>query len=361
MAYDIWQPADLVDLQRDVRYDDVPDYFLTTYYTEQHYSEDREILVAELPVAYRVMAGFVLPSNQGKPIYKEKGEKAKSFTPPYMKPKDTVRPTEARNRRPSDLRTGNSSDLVSKFEARVAEITAFHVRAIKMQEAWMAARAFIDGKVTIKYDAEQGLPYPEVIIDFGRNANQTIVLSGTFWSDPDYDIVGDLTTWSNLMYNANLGGRPTLCIVGSSVAPYIQKNKGILALLSTQVRGAEGTTMERGMMTVDRPMTKIATLSGVSGGLEIWTYKDVVEDDAGNLIDILDPKDVLLVAPGARGVRAYGAIYNVDAIESGQVSTDIFPSMWKQKDPSGYVLMHESSPLPIPLYPNRTLKARVLP
>lgn len=360
MAFDLWQPVDLVDLQRDVRYDDVPDYFLTTYYTEQHYSEDREILVAELPTAYRVMAPFVLPANQGKPIFKAKGEKAKSFTPPYLKPKDAVRPTEARNRRPSDLRTGNPSDLTSKFEARVAEVSAFHVRAIRMQEAWMAARGFIDGKVTIKYDAEQGLPYPEVIIDFGRNSNQTIILSGSFWSDPDYDIIGDLTTWSNLMYNATMGGRPTLCIVGSSVAPYIQKNKGILALLSTLNRGSEGTTMERGMMTVDRPMTKIATLSGVSGGLEIWTYKDVVEDNAGNMVDILDPKEVLLVAPGARGVRAYGAIYNHKALQSDQVSIDIFPSMFEDDDPPAIYLMHEASPLPIPLYPNRTLKARVL-
>ena len=78
------------------------------------------------------------------------------------------------------------------------------------------------------------------------------------------------------------------------------------------------------------------------------------------MVDILDPRDVLLVAPGATGVRAYGAIYDKDAFDQGQVSTDIFQEMFDQPDPSATFILSQSSPLPIPLYPNRTLKARVL-
>lgn len=358
--YDIWSPDDLYELQQDDRLADIPSYFADTYFSATHFSADKEIIIAELPQSFRVMATYVLPSNQGKPIFKQKGETAKSYLPGYVKPKDPIRPIDMRNRRPSDLRNG-IMDLQSKFDARVAEVTAFHVRAIKMLEAWQCARAFIDGKVTIKYDPEQGAPYPEVTIDFGRNANQTVVLSGSYWSDPDYDIIGDLTTWSNRMYDAKLGGRPSVLLVGSSVAPCIQKNNGIRALLSTQIRGGESTTMQLGMLNIDKPMSYIATVGGIGQSIEIWTYKDVVEDNSGTMLDILGPKDVVLIAPGARGVRAYGAIYNVKALVNGEaLATDIFPSMFQTDDPGEIYVMHESSPLPIMLTPNKVLKATVL-
>ena len=71
--------------------------------------------------------------------------------------------------------------------------------------------------------------------------------------------------------------------------------------------------------------------------------------------------DVLMLAPGATGVRAYGAIYDAEAmIEGVAAQTDIYSKMYTTQDPGELFLMNQSSPLPIPLYPNRTLKARVL-
>ena len=78
-------------------------------------------------------------------------------------------------------------------------------------------------------------------------------------------------------------------------------------------------------------------------------------------IDLMDERDVLMLAPGANGVRAYGAIYDADAmIEGVAAQTDIYSKMFTTKDPGELFLMNQSSPLPIPLYPNRTLRARVL-
>ena len=138
-------------------------------------------------------------------------------------------------------------------------------------------------------------------------------------------------------------------------------NKGILALLNTQIRGGEGTVIERGMLNIDEPMSFVMRLGGIGQALEIWTYKDMVESaTTGVMVDILDPRDVVMVAPGATGVMAHGAIYNVKAFADGGIATDVFATMWYENDPGDAVMMHESSPLPIPLYPNRVLKARVL-
>ncbi|MNE80122.1 Phage major capsid protein E [compost metagenome] len=133
-----------------------------------------------------------------------------------------------------------------------------------------------------------------------------------------------------------------------------------MALLSTQIRGGEGTTIQRGMLNIDEPLTYVMTLGGIGQSLEIWTYKDVVEAPNGDMIDILDPRDVLLTAPGNEGVIAYGAIWDADAMLEGATSVDVYPKMWSERDPGEVYVMHQSSPLPFVLYPNRTLKARVL-
>lgn len=365
MAIELWESADLMDLRQDLRLDPVPDYFLRRFFTGEYYSEDQKIMIGELDTPYRRLAPYVMPTSQGKPIFEQKGENMTWLLPPYIKVKDAVRVMDARNVKPSQFwREGRGlPSLQERFDQRVAEVVAFHLRAIDMRKAWDAARAFIDGKLTISYVADQGAPYPEVTIDFGRDAGHTVVLNTNYWSDPDYDIISDLNTWSARMASAKYGGTPNELIVGSSVAPYIQKNKGILALLSTQIRGGEDTNMKRGLFNVspDQPYNPIANLSGIGLNLQIGTYKDVVEDAAtGNMVDIFHPKDVMLIAPGATGTLAHGAIYDVDAFDGGNISTDVFPKMWKENDPGDMYVSHQSSPLPIPLYPNRTLKARVL-
>lgn len=363
MALELWTSADLLDMRRDMRLDPVPDYFWRTFFPTDFYSEDKDILFAELPTPYRKLAPFVQPASQGKPIFERKGEKVKAVTPPYIKPKDVVRAVDARNVLPSQIwREGRGlPSLQARFDQRCAEVIAFHNRAIDMTKSWMAARAFIDGKVAIRYAADQGVEHPEVVIDFGRDPNLNIVLSTEYWDDPDYDIIGDLTNWSNLMHRTAFSGRPSRVIVGADVVPCLQVNKGILALLNTQIRGGEGTVIERGMLNIDEPMSFVMRLGGIGQALEIWTYKDMVESaTTGVMVDILDPRDVVMVAPGATGVMAHGAIYNVKAFADGGIATDVFATMWYENDPGDAVMMHESSPLPIPLYPNRVLKARVL-
>lgn len=363
MAIELWESGELYELRQDMRLDPVPDYFQRTFFGgAPYFAEDGAIRFADLPVPHRKLAPFVMPTSQGKPIYERRGESVESFTPAYIKVKDAVRVTDARNVLPSQIfrEGGGLPSLQDRFDARVADVTAYHLRAIQMQMAWMSARSFIDGKVTVVYHADQGTDYPEVTIDFGRDANLNITLSVNFWSDPAYDIIGDLSDWSNLMYGTAHGGRPKTLIVGADVVPYIQNNTAIKALLSTQSRGSEDTSVRQGMLNIDEPLSYVGTIGGIGQSIEIWTYKDVVEAPNGDMVDILNTKDVLLIAPGAGGLMAYGAIYDVDAFEGGNISTDIFPKMFKKNDPGDMYVMHQSSPLPVNTQPNKVLKARVL-
>lgn len=361
MPIELWDSRDLYELREDLRLDPVPDYFWKTFFGADFYSEDKKIRFADLPVPHRKLAPFVMPTSQGKPIFERRGETVESFEPAYIKVKDAVRVMESRNVLPSEIwREGGMPSLQARFDRRVADVVAYHLRAIDMQKSWMAARAFIDAKLTIRYAADQGVDHPEVTIDYKRDVTLDEVLTGTFWDDPDYDIIGMISDKSNQMYNTVYGGRPTQLLVGSSVAAVVQANLGIRSLLSTQIRGGEGTRVQLGMMNINEPMSHVATLGGIGGPIEVWTYKDVVEAPNGTMVDILDPRDALLIAPGAGGVMAHGAIYDIDAFEGGNISADVFPKMLKVGDPGDAFIMHQSAPLPINTAPNKVSKMRVL-
>lgn len=357
MAFDLWTSADLIALSEDNRRDPVPSHFLDTYFTETYYSDKEYIGFGDLPAQGRYLAPFVLPTEQGKPIFKTQGEAVSFIKPPYIKPKDAVRPVETLVKRASELMRGGEMSLQERFDKRVVEIQQFHIRAIRMREAWMAARAFIDGKTIISYERDQGGASPERTIDFRRDPGHTVTLSGNYWSSATYDIFGDIERWGDMMYAKAKGGFPTRVYVGREVAKVFRTNQNIIKLLDTSNRGASDVQISTGIMQREDPMHRIGSLGS---GIEVYAYSDQVQNNDGSMVDILGPKDVLLVAPGATGIRAYGAIYDADAFQGGNIMTDIFPKMWNSKDPAETFIMHQSAPLPIPLYPNRTFKARVL-
>ena len=357
MPLELWTPREIYEITRDDRFDGFPSHFLNTYFTESHYSAEQDILIRDLPANDRLMAPFVLPTEQGKPIWGLKGEAVRALRPAYVKPKDAVRAVEARNVRAQEL-FGQPLSLQQRFDMRVAEIVQYHVQKIRNTEGYLAAKAFIDGQVTIRYERDQGQPFPEVTITFGRDAGQTITLGSNYWDNPSTLIMDNIEAWANTMAAAKLGGYPTRMYVGSSVASVFKKNTQIKDHLDTNYLGGD-VEMSRGItrgVGVHNPMSRIGRI----GEIEVWAYRDQVEFPITGMVDILDPRDILLVAPGATGVRAYGAIYDKEAFDAGAGTTDIFQKMFDQDDPSATFILSQSAPLPIPLYPNRTLKARVL-
>lgn len=362
MTIELWESRDLYELRTDPRMDPLPSFILDTFFTTTFFSEDEKIRFLDLPEADRFLAPFSLPAEQGKPLDSTKGETIESFLPPYIKLLNAIRPEDAKNVKPSEIfrNGGQRPSLEERYDMRVTEMVERHLRAIRMREIWMAARAFIDGRVLIEYERDQGAANPSVLLDFGRAAGHTVTLMADYWSDPSADILGDVESWANTMVRALRGGSPNMLIVGAQVAPFFKANTGIKDMLDTRYRGGEGVNFNRGILITEQPLTYIGQLKT---GLDVWMYKDTVDvpNGAGKTkIDLMNEKDVLLVAPGATGVRAYGSIYDNDAIKNGLSNVDIFQKMYAESNPGADFLLSQSSPLPIPLYPNRTFKARVL-
>lgn len=360
MAITIFDQRELLEIRRDMRLAAPTDYWRKRFFGATHFSQNLTIDFGDITET-RAMAPFAQPSHMGKPIVKEKGASVQRFQPGYIKLLDAVRPQDATTLTPEEMLTGDRLDLQTRFDLRTAEVSRQHMDAIYRTWDWMCAKAIINGAVTVKYDQEQGLPNPEVTISFGRDANLTV--TGVDWSNAAADILGDLGTWVTRARKAKFGAIPTDIIVGSDVAPIFSKNTGLKALLSTQIRGGEGTNFNLGVQSSGQwtnAPSYIGSIAGVAGNLNIWTYSDQQMDDAGNMIDVLSPKDIIMMGGDPGGMMAFGAIYDVKTI-GGNIRTDIFQKQYEEENPSSIQMLTQSAPLPIVRFPNRTFKATVLP
>lgn len=362
MPIELWTPRDLYGLRRDDRNDGTPDFF-GSFFTSNYFAEDGEIRFGDLQEADRFLAPFVLPYEQGKPLDTSRSEKVEAFRLPYIKVKSPVRPTEVKNLNPEEIFRNNGQPLSveQKFDARVAELDNLHRNMIANREAWMRARAIIDGQLVIQFDRDEGARHPDVTLNFGRDANLSVVKTADFWNNPDTDIIGDLEEWMKRQYLANGGGSASMLIVGAQVAGVFRRNKAIRELIDTRYPSNAGVDLNFGLMRTQRPLQYIGKLES---GLDVWSYKDTFDIPTVNggkqRVDVMNEKDILLLAPGVSGVNARGTIYDSEAIAAGLQAQPVFAKQWHTHDPGEYWQMHQSSYLPVPLFPNRTFKARVL-
>lgn len=344
MAFGMYDTHTLLEVQEHL--DPMPSFWLDLAFG-QEMRFDSEWIDLEKIEGHRTLAPLVVPTAEGVPIYRRAAE-AKRFRSAYLKPKDPVTPDRAIKRRPGEA-LGGSASMEAREDAIIGDILETHRGAIERRWEVMAARAIIDAKVTLVGD-----DYPETVIDFQRDAGQTVTLAGgSGWNEAGADVVGNLNTWRELARKAKFGGRLSHLVLGKNVPTHFIKAVKDTGLLDTQTRGTEGNTFKVGV----REMEEVEYLGRFDGGLEVWVYSGYYEDASGNQVDVLDPDSIVMVGPGVRGVRCYGAIMDRKA---GYQSASMFPKMWEQNDPAGLWIMTQSAPLMVPMRPNCTLKAKVI-
>ena len=294
----------------------------------------------------RRLAPFVAPSAQGKPIFSE-GSTVQRFEPAYVKPKDVVSADRQMSRRPGELLDATAMSPRQRWNAAIADILRCHRESIERRNEWLAARAIIDGQVTI---ADEN--YPERTVVFGRASNHTVVLSGgSVWSTTS-DIIKDIETWRTRVRRAPFGGAVDRITMGVDVWDVVRKNADVLKLLDTQVRGTDAN-----FRTGVREGTDVEYMGRLSNNLDLYVYNDYYQDYTGAVVPFMGSKEVVLTGPSVDGVRCFGAIQDKGA---DLRALPIFPKMWDQEDPSATYIMSQSAPLMVPVNPNCTLKATVL-
>jgi len=340
MAYEIYDTVELLQVLR--KQEGITPYWLN-YFPRVVTSDREEILFDQVTDGTRELAPFVAPNVQGR-VMRNHGYTTKTFKPAYVKPKHVVDPSRAIPRRAGEL-LGGSLSAQQRYDACVAENLRLERISIENRWEWLAARAIIDGQVTIASP-----DYPAQTVIFGRDNTLTVTLTGTaVWSD--------LTNAKPLQNIEEMRRRVhdlasstiTRLTFGLEAWRLFTAHEEVRDLLDTRYRGsdseynraiAEGTPMEfRGRISGQNGM----------GTLELWTYSQKYRDENGTLQDILNPYAVVGTGPGIQGVRCFGAIMDKRA---GLQPLEMFPKMWDSEDPAVTYTMTQSAPLMVPVEPN---------
>ena len=314
-------------------------------------SRSEEIVFEDVTEGLPVMAPFVSPIVEAKP-QRRVGARAKTFRPAYVKPKHTVMPSEGERRRPGEALYG-SIDPADRLASARLQILGIQKRQCEERWEWMAAKAVIDGRLTIASE-----DYPPVQVDFGRDpANEIVVTgAGNVWSNSAADVRGMLEDWSEQILERT-GYAGTDVLLAPEVWKHLRQNDQLLRDLEIR-RGARNVPSVQPFASVEG-----VRYVGAWGEFFLWSYGGRFREQDGERSRVLKPTDVVMVAPpaddgtgGIHGVQAFGLIQDPESMEPEQ----IFTKSWPEKDPPEEVIMSQSAPLMIPGRPNASIRATVL-
>lgn len=348
MAYELY---DLVTLDAVFRYQKTPTpAFWLNWFNRQINFDTPEIMFDKVFGDDRGLAPFVVPTSQGRP-QKLDGYSTLSFAPAYVKINDVVNPGMHIERLPGEAPTGQFT-IEQRRQAVIAELLRKQRIKFANRNEWLAARAIIDGKVTIS-----GEDYPETEVDFRRDAGLTGVLAGAAkWDTATGDPLGDLKTM-RMNVNALSGARITRHVFGAEAWDLFTQRVDIKELMNTNYGGLQ-TSVTRMTDGYDGQeyVGRIAGLNG-AGAIDVWIdTSKYIDPETGDEEFFLDQTTVVGVSDQVQGVRCFGAIMDKRA---GYRPLDYFFKNYDNENPSVEYLLGQSAPLMVPKNPNATYSLKV--
>ena len=315
---------------------DRPTAFIRDTFFPNGFQSDAEEIAFDKLKRRRNVAPFVSPLVPGKERA-IRGRQTSTFTPAYVKPKNTVRPGEGFRRRPGEPLNGNMS-AEDRYLQTVTDILADQDDEVTRREEVMAAEALRTGKIIVS-----GEDYETQIVDYNRPANHTLALTGVDrWGEAGVSIRKSIRSWATRVATTS-GGAATEVILGAEAAELLQSDPEIREILDN--RRQMGGEMQFGPIAAGSE-DMVAIYLGTVGQFNFWQYTQLFQDDQGNDIEVWPSFGAGIIAPSQfQGFMAHGAIQDVGA-QMKPLSR--FPKMWNVEDPSATFLMTQSAPLPVP-------------
>lgn len=324
--------------------------FYLSFFTGQINFDTEDIAFDRVNTDYRRLAPFVAPNVQGR-VQGRDGYDTVSFKPAYVKPKDIVDPSMDIVRQPGEALGTGSLTLDQRRNAVIAEILRQHRSKLTNRNEWLAARALIDGAVTI-----QGEDYPAVTVNFRRHSSLSYALTGTArWSQSTGKPLDDIKA-AKLNAHSRSGVKITRLIFGANAWEYFIARVDIKELMNRSYGGlnTEVTRMYDGY----EGQEYLGVIQGLDGGgrIEAWLDTSKYVDENGSEQYFLDQDTVVGIGNGVEGVRCFGAIRDLRA---GLRPMEVFTKMYENHDPSVEYILSQSAPLMVPKRPNATFKIKV--
>lgn len=320
-------------------------YLLDTYFAQKHFSDDEYIHFDELPGDLG-LAPFVAASLPALAEEIDEGE-VKLFRPAYVKPMHQIKNSSAIARALGEA-IGGTETANTRYINQFLNLLEVQRNQIIRRKELMAAEVLQTGKAII-----EGENYPRRTLDYGRAADQTLVLTGgDRWGQAGVRVLRDLERWSQRATDAS--GHPIDNVIfGSGAWEIAREDEHFLTILDNR-RQASGA-VELGPVSAGAENEKSIYL-GTIGNLNFYKYVELYKDDAGVMKPMIDPNNVCLVASSMDGIQAQGAIQNPD---HGFQPLEFAAGIVEKDNPRVDLLITESAPLVIPGQPDATFCATV--
>lgn len=334
-----------------------PKFFTEKLFKRTHLSKTDEVAIEALPDGGRMLAPRVHPLMPGRPV-SGTGSAVSRFRPTYLKLNTPVDPSGIYEVTDADVWSVlHNDDPMQRLAAERARIIKKHTEMIDRTWEYMAAMAAIHSYVDTEY-----LGAPQERVYFGRDAALNFVnTAGTRWDEPGADILGDIRAKKRAMSEIDGGGHARTMLVPPRIADILIKSAfdGQLKGLMDTRFGTDGTNLIKGLKD-DEPISYIGTISGLVDIYEYSaTFEDINNEGAEITVKPLADNEIAMFAADIGGVKAFGRIKDQAANYAaapwfGRNIVDM------NADPARESIAHQSAPIMIPAYPNRTLKATVL-
>lgn len=320
-----------------------PSHFLDLYFPYIQ-EEATEEIHFDLISKTRRLAPFVSPIKGGK-VVDSLGYTTKTFKPAYLKPKTPFDSNRPLKRIPGE-QIGGVLTPEQRIQYLVMQQLLDHKDMVRRRLEVMGAEAMRTGKVTVSGD-----DYPTVVVDFGRDAALTKVLtSGVKWTDSGVSPLNNLQDWAQLVLQKS-GAMPIDVTMDVDTWKVFRDDATVAKRLD--LRNAAGAALNLGAQVKEG-----AVFMGVVDNFNIWVYSAWYIDDSGVEQPIL-PSGSVVMGSGVQleGTQAYGAIRDEEA---GLQPYQLFTKSWVEKDPSVRYVLSQSAPLVVPCRVNASFYAKVL-
>lgn len=316
-------------------------------------TSDTEFVSIDVDVGKRRMSPFVSPLVEGK-LVEQRRYQTNIFKPAYIKDKrapDLLKPV----RRMIGERIGGVMSNQERAMANLEFELTDQIDMLNRRLEWMAAQALMFGTVTIAGDG-----FPTTVVDFGRAAANTVVLTGNNrWgfannADPQgYDPVPtqNIETWQSAILKSS-GVAPTDIVFTTTPWQRFLRAEGVQGAVVYPRFADSGNDINPGSQII-----KGAILKGRWGQYNLWLYNDWYVDDNNVEQPMLPDGTVLLGGPGIMGTRAFGAVIDP---EFNYAAMAYAPKTWIKQDPAQRLIMMQSSPIVIPSRVNASFAATVI-
>lgn len=293
----------------------------------------------------RKMAPFVHPRMPGSIALRD-GYSTSTYAPPYIQPKMETTAELILKRAAGDNPYAARTPL-ERAGAQLGKDLVDLDDQITRREEWMCAQALTTGQVRV---IGEGI---DDTIDYLMAADHKVTLSTKKWSAADGDPIGNLRTWKRKIAKDS-GRSANVAVLSGEAVDAFQNNELVMKQLNTR-------RVDMGLIVPQELPDGVTYLGYLNDpGVDLYSYDEWYLDAAGAEQPMITAGGLILGATNTRNAMLYGAIQDLEAIESGMVEAARFPKSWVTKEPSARWLKLQSAPLAGLLEPDAFIYAKVV-